>query len=224
MESTKQLLIFDWDGTLLNSNKSVIKSHLEAIRETKLRHISEEFLKTQLGKPGKILCESLCKDTPVTAEKYYEIFSKHYVNNSEHLELFPKTLSMLERLKKHGLTLTIATNKPKNIALPELEKTGVIPYFSRLEFADQSVAKPDPLMLNNHCTAHQIPHSSALMIGDQTDDALASTNANIDCIIVYDTKIPTWYQKIQCTFCSQDQLLDTILQQCNLKHDIKTNC
>lgn len=221
MQSTKNLLIFDWDGTLLNSNTTVIKSHQETIKETNIRHISDEFLKTQLGKPGKILCESLCEGTPITAETYYRIFSKHYVKNSQHLELFPKTLSMLERLKNHGLILTIATNKPKHIALPELEKTKVISYFSGLEFADQSEAKPSPLMLNKHCEKHKIPHNLALMIGDQTDDALASSNANIDCIIVYETKMPIWHQEVQSTFSSQDKLLDTILQQCNLKKGVR---
>lgn len=220
MQSIKKLLIFDWDGTLLNSNRSVMKSHLQTIQETNLQNISEEFLATQLGKPGKMLCENLCKNSTVTADEYYKIFSKYYVQNSQYLELFPKTMSMLECLKKHGLILSIATNKPKNIALPELEKTKVLSYFSGLEFADQSVAKPNPMMLNKHCEAHKTPHNSALMIGDQIDDALASANANIDSIIVYDTKVPPWHEDVQSTLSSQDQLLDTIMQHCHLKQNV----
>ncbi|MEC8882843.1 MAG: HAD family hydrolase [Pseudomonadota bacterium] len=214
MESKKKLLIFDWDGTLLNSNRSVIKSHLETIKETNLKHISEEFLKTQLGKPGKLLCEKLCEGTSTSGDTYYEIFSKYYVKNSQYLELFPKTLSMLKHLKNCGFILTIATNKPKKLALPELENTMVISYFSAIEFADQSAAKPNPMMLNKHCDAHKIPHRQALMIGDQMDDVLAGRNANIDSVIVYDTKVQLWHKEIQSTLCSQDQLLDTILQQC----------
>ena len=128
---------------------------------------------------------------------------------------------MLDCLKNHGLILTIATNKPKNIALPELENTRVMPYFSGLEFADQSVAKPNPLMLNKHCDAHRIPKGAALMIGDQIDDVLASANADMDCVIVYDQTVPVWHQQTQSTLSSQDQLLNTILQKCNIKQLIR---
>ena len=221
MQSSKKLLIFDWDGTLLNSNKCVIKSHLETAQETNLNHITAEFLMTQLGKPGRKLCEKLCKGSSVTAERYYKIFSKYYQKNTHYSQLFPKTLSMLDCLKNHGLILTIATNKPKNIALPELENTRVMPYFSGLEFADQSVAKPNPLMLNKHCDAHRIPKGAALMIGDQIDDVLASANADIECVIVYDQTVPVWHQQTQSTLSSQDQLLNTILQKCNIKQLIR---
>lgn len=213
---SKKLVIFDWDGTLLDSSGAVINAHHSAMREVDIPAISSTELEGHLGKPGKTLCQTLCKNTSICANDYYSVFSKFYRENTMHLRLFPHTQVLLQDLRSAGLKIAIATNKPKAIAMRELETTGVLSCFSALEFADQSVAKPDPRMLSDLCKLHQVLPSQAIMIGDQIDDSVASQRAGIDCLIVYDKKLPTWHPQSGTGFMRYEDAHHTIMDRCGL--------
>ena len=217
MDYRKKLLIFDWDGTLLDSHQAVIKSHIMALEEKNIQSFSKQQIERSMGKPGKALCHEICQNTKIDPLDYYATFSKYYQKNANALKLFPNALETLKSLKKQQFILTIATNKPKILAQKELRETEVYQFFSDFQYADHAKAKPDPKMLLHHCQKQNIHPENALMIGDQMDDAKASENANMACIIVHQGTIPTWQNQTHSTETTHKNLHEKILKMSKSK-------
>ena len=191
------LIIFDWDGTLLNSEHVIINTHQKARLSLGLSQFDGSTLKTLLGLSKDAVCQLATAGTCTSPEAYYKAFCQAYHTQKTHVTTFPETHAILDTLKKCNITMALATNKASIYAGKELLETKLLHYFQQCEYADLAQPKPSPTMLNNILQQQNINTSQAIMIGDQLPDIQAAKHANIRSITLYQKERPNWKNTCQ---------------------------
>lgn len=211
----KKCIIFDWDGTLINSSPCVIQAHHNTARILDLPEHDMVKLNTMLGQPSDVVSKQLTIGTDVKAIDYQSHFRNEYQKISQHIELYDFTIPLLELLNRTKQKCAIATNKPEKIAAHEIIRTGVSRFFVQKEYACQSKAKPDPTMLEKILDTQGFIADDCIMIGDQTNDADAARRLDMDCIIVHDRDRPLWHKKYvdKTIFLERTALSDYLVQE-----------
>ena len=178
-----QLLIFDWDGTLMDSVARIVNCLRLASEEVfgeEPRHNNE--LKEVIGLG---LREALLKLHPHSSEKQLQIMADHYryqymeVNKTAST-LFEGAEAVLESLENQGYWLAIATGKGRPGLDQVLEITGLEKRFHTTRCASETFSKPHPLMLEEILQQLGMNVEDALMIGDTEYDMEMARNANMD--------------------------------------------
>ena len=178
------LIIFDWDGTLVNSIDWIV----ECIQ---LGAEQQNFIKpgVQACKDiiGLSLSEAMYQLFPdITDEQKSEMvrnYRQRYMSKpSEPNDLFLGTVDVLTELKLLNKVLAVATGKGQSGLDRGLDGTGLRPYFSELRCGDTMTSKPSPHMLFDILKATGIEAERAIMIGDSTLDLEMANNAGIASI------------------------------------------
>ena len=208
-------IVFDWDGTLLNSSASVIRAHKHALAELKLKAFTDRELSNFLGYDKYQVCSALTHNSSIAPSEYYRCFSNHYDVLCSQMQLFEAVRPLLTLVRNNQLKIALATNKSSHLVQLELKRTQSSHFFYHCAYADLSVAKPDPTMLLeclNTCGVHK---SQSLMVGDQTADINAACAAGIPSITLIDRDIPIWAEKYRekTQFCRHDVLLKAMQQR-----------
>ncbi len=174
------LLIFDWDGTLMDSTSTIaacIQAACVAVGEPEpplelAKHVIGLGLQDALE-----LCAPGCPP-----EKYSDL-SMHYklnfVRQDMHLRLFNGVLEMLNDFSAQGYTLAVATGKSRVGLDRVLVQSNLTEFFASTRTADQTESKPSPLMVHEILEELAIPAHRALVIGDTTHDILMANNAGV---------------------------------------------
>lgn len=177
------LIAFDWDGTLFDSTKIIVRCIQAAVVDVGGEVPTDQAAAYVIGLG---LTQALAHAAPdVSPEKYPELgrrYQHHYATHFNDLSLFDGVLPLLEALKARGHLLAVATGKSRrglDDALASVELRGV---FDASRTADETAGKPDPLMLRELMAQFGIPASRVLMIGDTTHDLQMALNA--DCASV----------------------------------------
>lgn len=172
------LLAFDWDGTLYDSTKIIVRCIQAAVADVGGTPPSDAAASWVIGMG---LMEALAKAAPdVPADKYPELgqrYRHHYVRHQDDLSLFDGSLELLEALKSQGFILTVATGKSRRGLDQVLEHFELRGIFDASRTADQTAGKPDPLMLNELMQEFGVPPGRVLMIGDTSHDLQMARNA-----------------------------------------------
>ena len=208
-----EMIIFDWDGTLIDSSPCVVVAHNRTAESFGMAPHDQSKLETLLGQPSDIVSKVLTEDTGVNAKDYQTCFRDHYTQAAANIDLFPFTKPLLKKLIAQNIRCAIATNKPRAIAEKEIIRTGVTEFFTQIEYASESSAKPDPEMLIRIATNNHVKYENMLMIGDQTNDVDAAINLNMDSIILYDQNLPLWYARYteKTVFATHTELENTLI-------------
>ncbi len=185
-----KLLIFDMDGTLIDTDKVLFETRKELFLLYKPKDfaIDEEVIRTYSGPP---IQESIANAFP---EKDPNFILKEYRARTEkyydyYLKLYPGEKEILKKLHSEGYILTIATQKNKKMALKSLEMKGICDYFSLiLTSNDGFKTKPSPDMINYILANFNCKPEEAIMIGDTAYDYLAAKNANVKSILFKGSK------------------------------------
>ena len=177
------LIAFDWDGTLFDSTKIIVRCIQAAVRDVGGKKPTDQAAAYVIGLG---LTQALAHAAPdVPPEKYPELgrrYQHHYATHFNDLSLFEGVLPLLDALKARGHLLAVATGKSRrglDDALHSAELKGV---FDGSRTADETAGKPDPLMLRELMAQFGIPPGRVLMIGDTTHDLQMALNA--DCASV----------------------------------------
>ena len=172
------LIAFDWDGTLFDSTKIIIRCIQAAVKDVGGTVPSDKDAGYVIGLG---LMQALAHAAPdVPPEKYPalgERYRHHYQAHGDDLSLFDGVLPMLEALKAKGHLLAVATGKSRrglDEALHSVELRGV---FDGSRTADQTAGKPHPLMLHELMREFDVPAPRLLMVGDTTHDLQMAVNA-----------------------------------------------
>jgi len=181
-----KIVIFDMDGTLLDSKKDITVS-VNYVREMhhNLPPLSEEFIVEAINMEVRNL-SMLFYETEVYHPKDRELFEAHYEQECiKNVYLYDGVEELLQKLVESEIKISVATNAPTQFALRMLEHLKVKPLFDVIIGADMvSASKPSPEMLHhilNHY-AYDAKNHKAWMVGDNTKDILSAKSAGIESI------------------------------------------
>ncbi len=177
-----KIAIFDMDGTLLNSAKDITIS-INSVRKHNhgLPPLDEAFVVESINKEHRNLAE-LFYGTLVYEERDQSLFEMHYDQQCvQNVYLYEGIAESLQALLDKKVHLSVATNAPTRFARRMLEKCGVFENFDFIIGADRvSKPKPDKEMLEYILKGYGYKEShKALMVGDNSKDMLAASNAGI---------------------------------------------
>ena len=172
------LIAFDWDGTLFDSTKIIVRCIQAAVQDVGGQKPTDEAAAYVIGLG---LMQALAHAAPdVPPEKYPELgarYRHHYASRFNDLSLFDGVLPMLDALKARGHRLAVATGKSRkglDEVLHTVELKGV---FDGSRTADETAGKPHPRMLHELMDEFNLPAERVLMVGDTTHDLQMALNA-----------------------------------------------
>jgi len=209
----QKIVIFDMDGTLIDSKKDITIS-VNYIRKKhhNLPPLSEEFIVTAINMHERNL-PYLFYETQTYEPRDRELFEKHYKEQCiKHPYLYDGIAELLECLKKEGIKMSVATNAPTLFAQTMLTHLEVAHYFDEIVGADRvNASKPNPDMIHAILDFYDFKREKdrAWMIGDNSKDIESAKNAEIEAIFA------TWGFSSQSThplFVKEPkEILDIIL-------------
>jgi phosphoglycolate phosphatase len=172
------LIAFDWDGTLFDSTKIIVRCIQAAVRDVGGTVPTDKEAGYVIGLG---LMQALAHAAPdVPPEKYPQLgerYRHHYAAHYDDLSLFDGVLPLLDALKARGHLLTVATGKSRR-GLDEVLRTVELKgMFDGSRTADETAGKPDPRMLHELMAEFDVPAARVLMVGDTTHDLQMALNA-----------------------------------------------
>ena len=179
------LIVFDWDGTLMDSAGLIARCIQSAAADLGLPVPDEA---TALHVIGLGLRDALALAVPQLEVADYprmsERYRYHFLAGDTKAPLFAGTEGMLRELAGAGHVLAIATGKSHAGLERALAATGVGSLFAATRCADRTAPKPAPDMLLELMDEFAIPRESVLMIGDTTHDLQMAANAGVASLAV----------------------------------------
>jgi phosphoglycolate phosphatase len=156
------LIVFDWDGTLMDSTSTIVRCIQAAARDLGLQDAMQAAI-------------------PDVDPKYYprivERYRHHYLGQDKDLSLFDGVREMLDDLGQQGYFLAVATGKSRVGLNRALNSTNLLSVFDATRCADETFSKPHPAMLQELTRELGQEMSRTLMIGDTTHDLQMALNA-----------------------------------------------
>lgn len=170
--ATPELVIFDWDGTLMDSAAHIIDSMQQAARELQQPVPADADVRHIIGLALPEAIRLLFPQTPAELhEPIRQAYARHFIAGSaSNSRLFEGALPLLEALRDAGRVLAIATGKSRLGLDRVLEQTGLGHFFAITRCADESASKPDPLMLQQILAHTGFSPAQAVMVGDTSYD------------------------------------------------------
>ena len=189
----KQLLIFDFDGTLIDSVPDLADATNIMLTTLGKETYSLDTIRNWVGNGSRMLVERALVGkievlegelTKEEADHAEQVFFEAYNNISGSKTVaYPDVDSGLKKLKAAGYTLALVTNKPIRFVPKILQSFGWQDLFVEVLGGDSlPVKKPDPAPLLHVCEALNVTPDQAVMIGDSKNDILAGQNANMDTL------------------------------------------
>ena len=167
---TFNLIVFDWDGTLMDSTAAIVKSLQDAALDLDLPMPDRQRAAHVIGLGLRDALETVLPDLPE--------------RNSRKTMLFDGVKAMLDDLKQQGHLLAVATGKSRAGLNHAFAETGLQDVFDASRTADETWSKPHPAMLLELTEQLGEPMSSTVMIGDTTHDLQMAINAGASGIAV----------------------------------------
>lgn len=204
MKNRFDLLIFDWDGTLMDSIGWIVHCLQTAAGRLGCPIPAPEAAKDVIGLSIVRAMDALFPEAgPELREQLVRAYSQEYVSRTLGPgDLFAGVRDMLEMLNGAGYRLAVATGKTRAGLQKALQATQTEALFYTTRAADETASKPDPLMLleiMNHAEA--VPERT-LMIGDSIHDLQMAQNARISAIGVccgaHPEEILQQYRPLRC--------------------------
>ncbi len=179
------LLVFDWDGTLLDSAGAIVGAIHAACRDLGVCAPSEERARHVIGLGLHAALRHAVPDLP--EERYPEMVERyrhHYLAHDHELQLFDGVAELINGLATAGFLLAVATGKSRHGLQRALQLSGLGACFHASRCADECFSKPHPQMLEELLDELAVDPMRALMIGDTTHDLQMANNAGVACLAV----------------------------------------
>ncbi len=179
-------LIFDLDGTLIDSKKDLVLSVNATLREIGRAELPEDLVASYVGSGAPVLIRRAL-GAPATDQEVrsaLEFFLVHYEQHKlDFTRAYPGVREALEQLR--GTPMAVLTNKPVNVSVRILEGLKLAEFF-RLIYGGNSFAtkKPDPLGATTILNEFGVAAAEAVMVGDSEVDVQTARNAGMISAIV----------------------------------------
>jgi phosphoglycolate phosphatase len=181
-----QALVFDLDGTLIDSKMDLVNSVNATLRELKRAALPTDLVASYVGSGAPVLIRRALGGNPSEEElhKALAYFLVHYEEHKlDHTRLYPGAAETLEQLK--DLPMSVLTNKPVKISVRILEGLGVAQYFRSIYGGNSfETKKPDPAGAKQILSEFNIAPGEAAMVGDSEVDVQTARNAGMQAAAV----------------------------------------
>jgi phosphoglycolate phosphatase len=179
------LIVFDWDGTLMDSTSTIVKCIQAAAKDLGLPVPRDSAAAHVIGLG---LHEAMQAAMPDIDPKYYprmvERYRYHYLSKDHELVLFDGVREMLQELSQQAYFLAVATGKSRVGLNRSLNSFKLLSMFDATRCADETFSKPHPAMLQELTRELGQDMRRTVMIGDTSHDLLMANNAGAAGIAV----------------------------------------
>jgi phosphoglycolate phosphatase len=180
-----ELVIFDWDGTLMDSTRVIAASLRDACRDVGIAVPSETAALFVIGLGLADTFAHVAPELDEAGRKHLsERYRHHFLAREPQVPLYDGVREMLRDLHARGRRLAVATGKARRGLERALDATGLRAWFEATRCADEGFAKPHPDMLLMLLGMTGVDPRRALMVGDTTHDLELAANAGIDAVAV----------------------------------------
>ena len=181
----KKLVIFDMDGTLVDSSLTIVNAINYVRSKLNLTALDKELILTKVNDP-ELNPALFFYETEEFSEQQEEWFSEYYTNNHEkELQLYEGIEAFLKELKAKGYLLAVATNAYRGSTLESLGHLNVLDYFSSIAcYDDVGRGKPAPDMLEKNLEDCKLKPQNAIFVGDSERDLMAANSLKMDYIMI----------------------------------------
>lgn len=178
------LIIFDWDGTLMDSTQRIISSMQNSAANLSLEIPTASQIKGTIGlSMQRVVSELFPSASPAVHKKVRDFYREEYIHgNDTPTELFSSVAGLFEKLEMHPLMLSIATGKGRQGLQRVLDSVGWNNKFEHSICGDEAESKPHPDMLFKLLKQTGVEKHRALMVGDSIHDIAMAAAANIDAV------------------------------------------
>lgn len=180
-----ELVIFDWDGTLMDSTHVIAASLQAACRDVGITVPSESDAKFVIGLGLAATFDHVAPGLDDEGRKRVsERYRFHFLQHEHEAPLYGGVREMLADLHGRGRRLAVATGKARRGLERALDVTGLRPWFEATRCADEGFGKPHPDMLLMLMDITGVEPRRTLMVGDTTHDLELAANAGVEAIAV----------------------------------------
>ena len=187
-------MLFDLDGTLLDTVAAISSGLNQALAEQRLGPLPQAQVRDMIGRGGPTLISRALAWLGVAMDEAGQAaLLQRYLLHYERIEtgvehsarIYPGATDALEQLHRLRLKLAVVTNKPQRLAFGLLQRLGLAPWIQVVVGGDSCERrKPDPQPLQVACAAMRTEAAHALMVGDSVNDVLAARAAGMPVVCV----------------------------------------
>lgn len=184
MATAIRLIVFDWDGTLMDSEAQIVSCIHAAAEDIGLEPMTDETVRNIIGLGLREAIEAL---VPGRDQQFHQEFVEAYRTHwfrSENSQLFDGVRPMLDAVREQEFLLGVATGKARRGLDRVLNDTGLGEYFHATRCADEAPSKPHPQMLLDLMEVLEVLPGETIMVGDTEYDMEMATNAGVAKIAV----------------------------------------
>lgn len=175
------LIVFDWDGTLMDSASGIMAAIQYAAKDAGLPPPLQAEARYVIGLGLSEAIHTLFPDIP--AQQFALLvkrFQHHYMAYNQTISLFAGVAGMISELYAKNFLLAIATGNSRKGLDHALDTSGMRKYFHLSRCADETFSKPHPAMLVELMEQAGVEATRTLLIGDTTHDLQMAVNAGVD--------------------------------------------
>lgn len=181
-----KLIVFDWDGTLMDSEARIVACLRAALNDIDLPDQPDEQLKNVIGLGLK---EALQQLHPQGKDKEHQQLTDryryHFLESSKiPSPMFDGAQTLIENLNQQGYFLAVATGKGRLGLDKVLDESGMARFFHYTRCADETRSKPHPQMLEEIISFCGVESDEAIMIGDTEYDLQMANHAGTHALAV----------------------------------------
>lgn len=181
--SRYQLIVFDWDGTLMDSTSHIVNCMQQAITQLSLPPLKDTAISHIIGLGLNEAIYALYPDSNAkTVEQLANSYRETWLNNPHDSPLFDHADNLIKQLATQEYFLGVATGKSRRGLDKVLKSTALEPYFHATRCADECHSKPHPQMLDELISYFGVNPNETLMIGDTEYDLQMAHNAGADSL------------------------------------------
>lgn len=181
----RELVIFDWDGTLMDSGARIVAAIRTAIDASGLPTRDDEAIRGIIGLGMHEAVAVLYPEAPDAArERLLAVYAEAFARAVAEVPaaLFPGAAAALARLEAAGCLLAVATGKSRGGLHRDLERAGLHGRFATTRTVDECPSKPHPAMVEEILHECGMEADSALVVGDTLFDLEMASNAGVSAV------------------------------------------
>lgn len=186
MKPEHELIIFDWDGTLMDSVAKIVRCFQAALADAGAADPGAAAIQHIIGLGlDEAVTALLPQADPALRTQVVARYREHFLHlDQTGMELFPGVRAGLEALAEQGYLLAVATGKARRGLDRVLRDTGTAHLFCATRCADEAYSKPHPRMLEDILEQTGFTSAQALMVGDTTYDLQMARHARMASLAV----------------------------------------